>query len=50
VARPNLPYYTSLSEIVQRYVNSALSGKLKPESALNYAQKEAKEMIKHYEQ
>lgn len=48
VTRPNFPYYTQISEIIQRYVNGALSGKMEAEEALNRAAKEAEGMAQTY--
>ncbi len=48
VARPNLPAYTQVSEILQRYVNGAISGKMDAEQALNQAQKEIENIIRTY--
>jgi multiple sugar transport system substrate-binding protein len=49
VSRPNLPYYTQVSEIIQRYVNSCLAGNIQPLEALVKAQAEAEELKKLYE-
>ncbi|EHR78234.1 transcriptional antiterminator [Thermococcus litoralis DSM 5473] len=48
VPRPIVPYYPQLSEIIQKYVNSALAGKISPQEALDKAQKEAEELVKQY--
>ncbi|UCG91336.1 MAG: ABC transporter substrate-binding protein [candidate division WOR-3 bacterium] len=48
VARPNLPYYTQVSEVLQRYVNAALSGSITPAEALERAQKEIEEVAQTY--
>jgi multiple sugar transport system substrate-binding protein len=48
VARPNLPYYTQISGIIQRYVNGCLAEEMKPETALKKAQEEVNEIIKEY--
>lgn len=40
VARPGLPYWTLLSEILQRHLNAALAGKEAPAAALQAAQAE----------
>ena len=50
VARPNLPYYTLVSEIIQRYVNNCLAGEMTPEDALNHSQREVKEVMQIYGQ
>ncbi len=48
VARPNLPYYTQVSEILQRYLNAALSGNLTPAKALEESQTEIEKIVKAY--
>ncbi len=48
VARPTLPYYSQLSDIIQRYVNDCLAGKIKPENALEKMQTETSKLIKIY--
>ena len=48
VARPSLPYYSELSEIIQRYVNNCLANKMSSEEALNKIQKEAEGLKKLY--
>jgi multiple sugar transport system substrate-binding protein len=48
VARPNLPYYTQLSEILQRYINACLSNKYSPHDALLQAQQEITQMVDIY--
>jgi multiple sugar transport system substrate-binding protein len=48
VARPNLPYYTQLSEVLQKHINASLAGKLLPEKALSEAEKEAQKIIERY--
>ncbi len=48
VARPNLPYYTQVSEIIQRYLNAALSGNLTPAQALEESQTEIEKIVKAY--
>lgn len=47
-ARPNLPYYSLLSRVLQRTVNAALSGSVSPEEALRDAQKEAADIVATY--
>lgn len=49
-ARPNVPYYSLLSSVLQRKINAALSGITSPEQALREAQAEAKEIVRTYEQ
>lgn len=41
VPRPILPYYTQVSEVMQRHFNSALAGKTSPRQALTEAAEEA---------
>ena len=48
VARPSLPYYSELSEIIQRYVNNCLANKISSKEALNKIQKEAEKLKKLY--
>jgi multiple sugar transport system substrate-binding protein len=48
IARPNMPYYPNISEIIQRYVNSALSNKLTPQEALRRAQREIDKIMNMY--
>ncbi len=49
-ARPNLPYYSLLSSMLQRKVNAALSGITSPDVALREAQKEGREIVETYEE
>jgi multiple sugar transport system substrate-binding protein len=49
VSRPNLPYYTQVSEIIQRYVNSCLAGNIQSAEALVKAQAEIDELKNLYE-
>ncbi len=46
--RPPIPYYTLVSEIIQKYINSALSGQYKPAQALKMAQTEIDKITKKY--
>jgi multiple sugar transport system substrate-binding protein len=48
VARPNLPYYTHISETIQKYTNAALAGKLDPGKALAAAQDEIDRIVERY--
>ena len=47
-ARPPLPYYTLISEVVQRRVNSVLSGRISPSEALSRGQIEIQAIINRY--
>jgi multiple sugar transport system substrate-binding protein len=49
IPRPNLPYYTQLSELIQRNVNACISGKVDPGEALARTQAEAEELIRTYD-
>jgi multiple sugar transport system substrate-binding protein len=49
-ARPNLPYYSLVSRVLQQKINAALSGISKPEAALRDAQREAAEIVETYGQ
>ncbi|MDY6843221.1 MAG: ABC transporter substrate-binding protein [Thermodesulfobacteriota bacterium] len=48
VARPNIPYYTQISEVLQKYVNAAISGKMLPDKALAQAQRGIEKIEKAY--
>ncbi len=48
VARPTLPYYTGISEILQRHLNGVIAGREKPEQALHDAQAEVELVVKNY--
>ncbi len=48
VPRPGVPYYTKLSDVIQKYVNAAIAGKMTPKAALDKAQAEAKRIISQY--
>jgi multiple sugar transport system substrate-binding protein len=47
-ARPNLPYYTRLSEVLQRHLNRALAGQVEPAAALEAADAEMKAVTERY--
>ena len=49
VARPKIPYYTQVSEVIQRYVNNCLADKISPENALAGMQKEIDRIADIYE-
>ena len=48
VARPSVPYYTQLSDVLQRELNAALAGRRTPAQALSQAQAEAKQVVSQY--
>lgn len=47
-ARPNVPYYTLISEVLQRRINAVLGGKSTADEALEQAQQECIEIINRY--
>ena len=49
-ARPNVPYYSMLSRVLQAQVNAALSGITPPGAALTRAQSEAVKVVETYRQ
>ena len=49
-ARPNVPYYSLLSQVLQRNLSAALSGITEPDQALRQAQVEALEIVETYGQ
>jgi multiple sugar transport system substrate-binding protein len=49
-ARPNVPYYTLISEILQRRINAVLSGKMTAAEAMAEAQAECSEVVQRYTQ
>ncbi len=46
--RPLLPYYSQLSEILQRHLNAALAGTASPEEALSAARREMQAVVARY--
>jgi multiple sugar transport system substrate-binding protein len=48
--RPNVPYYTLISEVLQRHISGVLSGKSNVTHALQEAEKETKKIIEKYKQ
>jgi multiple sugar transport system substrate-binding protein len=47
-ARPALPYYSQISEVLQQNINSMLSGTISPEEALTKSEKEAQKVMESY--
>ena len=47
--RPVVPYYTQISEIVQRHLNRALANEVSPEAALADADREIAGLLARYE-
>lgn len=48
VARPATPFYTQISEIIQKYLNAILSGESSASDGLAKAQREIEETLKRY--
>lgn len=50
IARPTLPYYPQVTEVIQRYINNCLAGKESPGKALQTIAEELKQIEKLYEE
>lgn len=50
VNRPNLSYYTQVSDVIQRFVNRCLAGKLNSETALKEIQKKIRQINEIYQE
>lgn len=48
VARPVLPYYNQVSQVVQRHLNAALAGWVSPEESLRQGQEEIEAVTARY--
>jgi len=48
VSRPPLPYYTRFSEVLRKYVNAAIGGRISPEEALKRASEEIEGLKRLY--
>lgn len=48
--RPTVPYYSRMSSVLQRDLNAALAGAMRPEDALSDAQKEIESIVQEYRQ
>ena len=48
VGRPNIPYYTQVSDVIQRYVNRCLAEKITPDAALERMQREIDDITAIY--
>ena len=46
--RPNLPYYSQISEVLQEHLNAILAGKSSPEKGLEEAESEAQRIMDRY--
>ncbi|MCK4936647.1 MAG: ABC transporter substrate-binding protein [Elusimicrobiales bacterium] len=47
--RPAIPYYTQVSDVLQRHINSIVAGKTDSKEAFNQAEFEIKNIIERYE-
>lgn len=47
-ARPFLPYYSQISEVLQQNINAILSGIISPEEGLTKSEKEAQKVVESY--
>jgi multiple sugar transport system substrate-binding protein len=47
-ARPTLSFYPQLSQIIQRFVNNCIAGRMPPEEALNMIQNEGEQLMRLY--
>jgi len=48
-ARPALSFYPQLSQIIQRFVNNCIAGRMSPEEALKNIQREGVELMRLYD-
>jgi len=46
--RPNLPYYTQISELMRKSINAVIAGKKDPQEALSELEKDIKELVARY--
>lgn len=46
--RPMIPFYTLISDVLKRHINSVLSGKVKPDVALHLAEEETQKIVDKY--
>ncbi len=49
VPRPVVPYYSQISLILQKYINTAITGEMGPREALQKAQDEVNKVIRSYD-
>ncbi len=49
VPRPNLPYYTQISDAIQKPINAVLAGKMDPMAGLKQAEAEAQKAVDMYQ-
>jgi multiple sugar transport system substrate-binding protein len=48
VPRPVIPYYSNVSQILQKHISAALAKRTTPEESLKAAQNEVLELMKYY--
>ncbi|MEW6041576.1 MAG: ABC transporter substrate-binding protein, partial [Elusimicrobiota bacterium] len=48
VPRPNLPYYTQVSELMQKNINAVISSRREPEETLRGLEKEIEKLAARY--
>jgi multiple sugar transport system substrate-binding protein len=48
VPRPVIPYYSNVSQILQKHISAAIAGHRSPEDSLKSAQQEVLELMKNY--
>ncbi len=46
--RPAIPYYTQVSDVLQRYINSVIAGKADSKEAFSQAENEIKNIVERY--
>lgn len=47
--RPNLPYYSQISETIQKPINAVLAGRMEPDAGLKEAEAEAQKAVDMYQ-
>jgi len=50
IPRPPVPYYSQVSNVLQKYINAAIAAKMPAEQALEQAQKEIEKITSDYKQ
>ncbi len=49
IPRPSVPYYTQMSDVMQKYFNSAIAGSMSVDEALQKTQTDVKKLMQEYE-
>ncbi|PIV53283.1 MAG: transcriptional antiterminator, partial [Elusimicrobia bacterium CG02_land_8_20_14_3_00_37_13] len=47
--RPNLPFYTQISEVIQKYINSVLAGTVEISKGLKETDRELQKVFETYD-